>query len=265
MAAVGEERLPDRPQQDPARPTRSRSPQPPVLQPADRERRHDRLLPDRPASVHGPDPARRPDPLWGYNGPGPRADDPGDRGRGGRRPPGQPAARRRTHARLHPVDLHPPARLARRCRSSTATPATSPQPGQCKDYDTRTPGRRGRSGTTTTACTTPRRTSTWASPRSTTSPTRRGGAAAPAGRLRRAADPQRRRCSPATAQLLWDDDGHSGVFGDVILVNGRPWPIDAGRAAQVPLPRCSTPRSPAATGWQLATGGRSSSSPPTAG
>ncbi len=24
--------------------------------------------------------------------------------------------------------------------------------------------------------------------------------------------------------LLWDDAGHSGVYGDVILVNGRPWP-----------------------------------------
>ncbi len=26
-------------------------------------------------------------------------------------------------------------------------------------------------------------------------------------------------------QLLYDDDDHSGVFGDVILVNGRPWPV----------------------------------------
>ena len=26
-------------------------------------------------------------------------------------------------------------------------------------------------------------------------------------------------------QLLFDDDDHSGVFGDVILVNGRPWPV----------------------------------------
>jgi FtsP/CotA-like multicopper oxidase with cupredoxin domain len=24
--------------------------------------------------------------------------------------------------------------------------------------------------------------------------------------------------------LLWDDNSHSGVFGDVVLVNGRPWP-----------------------------------------
>lgn len=24
--------------------------------------------------------------------------------------------------------------------------------------------------------------------------------------------------------LLWDDDAHSGAFGDVILVNGKPWP-----------------------------------------
>ena len=26
-------------------------------------------------------------------------------------------------------------------------------------------------------------------------------------------------------QLLFDDDDHSGAFGDVILVNGRPWPV----------------------------------------
>ena len=27
-----------------------------------------------------------------------------------------------------------------------------------------------------------------------------------------------------SGQLIFDDDGHSGLFGDVILVNGRPWP-----------------------------------------
>ena len=26
-------------------------------------------------------------------------------------------------------------------------------------------------------------------------------------------------------QLLYDDNDQSGVFGDVILVNGRPWPV----------------------------------------
>ena len=26
-------------------------------------------------------------------------------------------------------------------------------------------------------------------------------------------------------QLLYDDEGHSGIFGDVILVNGWPWPV----------------------------------------
>jgi FtsP/CotA-like multicopper oxidase with cupredoxin domain len=25
--------------------------------------------------------------------------------------------------------------------------------------------------------------------------------------------------------FLWDDNGHSGLWGDVILVNGRPWPV----------------------------------------
>src|SRR5919107_24671 len=28
----------------------------------------------------------------------------------------------------------------------------------------------------------------------------------------------------ANGQLMWDDDGESGVYGDVILVNGVPWP-----------------------------------------
>jgi spore coat protein A len=28
----------------------------------------------------------------------------------------------------------------------------------------------------------------------------------------------------ADGALLWDDNSHSGVYGDVILVNGRPWP-----------------------------------------
>jgi FtsP/CotA-like multicopper oxidase with cupredoxin domain len=28
-----------------------------------------------------------------------------------------------------------------------------------------------------------------------------------------------------TGQLLYNDNGHSGVFGDVILVNGKPWPV----------------------------------------
>ena len=35
--------------------------------------------------------------------------------------------------------------------------------------------------------------------------------------------------------LMFDDDNHSGLFGDVILVNGA-LAGDAGRAAQVPLP-----------------------------
>ena len=29
----------------------------------------------------------------------------------------------------------------------------------------------------------------------------------------------------ANGQLLMDDNSHSGVFGDVVLVNGRPWPV----------------------------------------
>src|SRR3712207_6543700 len=31
-------------------------------------------------------------------------------------------------------------------------------------------------------------------------------------------------CSSDLGQLMWDDDGESGVYGDVVLVNGVPWP-----------------------------------------
>ncbi|MEJ5867091.1 multicopper oxidase family protein [Pseudokineococcus sp. 5B2Z-1] len=29
----------------------------------------------------------------------------------------------------------------------------------------------------------------------------------------------------ADGRLAWDDNGHSGLWGDVVLVNGRPWPV----------------------------------------
>ena len=38
-------------------------------------------------------------------------------------------------------------------------------------------------------------------------------------------------------QLIFDDNFQSGVYGDVILVNGRPWPNMQRGTAQVPLPR----------------------------
>jgi spore coat protein A len=32
------------------------------------------------------------------------------------------------------------------------------------------------------------------------------------------------RMFAADGSLMWDDNGHSGLYGDVIIVNGRPWP-----------------------------------------
>jgi FtsP/CotA-like multicopper oxidase with cupredoxin domain len=29
----------------------------------------------------------------------------------------------------------------------------------------------------------------------------------------------------ANGQLLFDDENHTGIYGDVVLVNGRPWPV----------------------------------------
>ena len=39
------------------------------------------------------------------------------------------------------------------------------------------------------------------------------------------ADRRRRACSTTTGQLLFTHDDDSGLCGDVILVNGRPWPV----------------------------------------
>ena len=41
----------------------------------------------------------------------------------------------------------------------------------------------------------------------------------------------------ANGEFRYDDAGHSGLWGDVILVNGVPWPTTQGLQAQVPLPR----------------------------
>src|SRR3954453_17977033 len=40
----------------------------------------------------------------------------------------------------------------------------------------------------------------------------------------------------SSGALLWDDNSHSGIYGDVILVNGVPLADHEGGAAQVPLP-----------------------------
>ena len=46
----------------------------------------------------------------------------------------------------------------------------------------------------------------------------------PKGELRRAADHLATGCSTKTGELLFDSNDHSGMYGDVILVNGVPWP-----------------------------------------
>ena len=107
---------------------------PPVLQPIKRDATTDyyRVSADRrPVEII---PGLR-TPIFGYNGilPGPtvsRAARPA-----GRRAADQQAARA-THPTLglHAVDLDAPARLRRRCRSTTATPSDVTQPGQYKDY-----------------------------------------------------------------------------------------------------------------------------------
>ena len=61
-------------------------------------------------------------------------------------------------------------------------------------------------------------------------------AAHPEGRLRRAADRLATRCSTPTGSCCSTTTSESGMFGDVILVNGRAVADDEGRAAQVPVP-----------------------------
>ena len=55
-------------------------------------------------------------------------------------------------------------------------------------------------------------------------------------------------------QLLFDDNDESGVFGDVILVNGRPWPVMKveRRKYRFRILNASVTRS---YGWRLDTGG----------
>ena len=182
--------------------------------------------------------------VWGYNGivPGPTSWSAGPQDRQARQ---QPAAAAPASATRRGPRCTCTAR--RRCRSTTATPATSRNPGQSRTTATRTSRRRGRSGTTTTACTTPPRTCSWAWPASTTCttplerslPMPQGEFDVPLIVSRR--DVRRRRvscCSTTTTT--------SGMYGDVILVNGVPWPVMKVKRRKYRF-RSSTPRSRAPT------------------
>ena len=198
-----------------------------------------RLLHDLPSAGEGRDPARPADDDLGlqrhHAGPDDHVDQQGRTA----------VVRRSTTLPERPPDARattsgprPTCTARARCRSTTATPATSPTPALVKDYvypniqDARTlwyhdhgvhitarqrlHGPRG----ACTSCTTRIELS----------------AADPARRIRRAADHQRRDVPGQRRRCSIDDNDQSGIYGDVILVNGVPWPVDAGRAAQVPLP-----------------------------
>ena len=171
--------------------------------------------------------------IFGYNGitPGRRSSSGGvRRRRAGRRPATWWSAtsttcHRAPDAGLHAVDVGAPARLAVAAAVRRLRRATSRIPGQFKDYHTRTSRTRGRSGTTTTASTTPQRTSYMGLAglyhirrRARTLPHPQGGYDVPLivqdthVRHGRPAAVRRQRRRPA-------------LFGDVILVNGRPWPV----------------------------------------
>jgi FtsP/CotA-like multicopper oxidase with cupredoxin domain len=159
-------------------------------------------------------------PVWGYNGsvPGPTISlDQGTRAvlkvrnqlprSSGTRSPPRPTCTARP-----------------RCRSTTGTPATSPRPGTSRTTATRTSRPPGRSGTTTTACTSPRRTRTPGWPRSITCTTRSSGRC-----CRRASSTVPITIADAmfaeNGTLADDDHTESGLWGDIVLVNGRPWPV----------------------------------------
>ena len=96
-------------------------------------------------------------------------------------------------------------------------------PGSSRTTGTRTSRTPGRSGTTTTGSTTPRRTPR--RPRRAVPPARQGPGARPAGRRLRRAAHHHRRDVLRRRRLAYDDHEFSGLWGDVILVNGQPWPV----------------------------------------
>ena len=236
---------------------------PPVIDPVRSTRRHRHSTPHHESSQPAEIIPGYQTPIWGYNGitPGPTIVEP--RPEGGR-PAGQPAPGRHPDAAATRRGPRSTCTGRRRCRSTTATPATSPRPGRRRTTTTRTSSPPGRSGTTTTACTTPRRTPTsgLAAHVPPARPVER--ALHPAGRVRRPAHRHGHDVRSRRASCMFDDNGASGLWGDVILVNGRPWPVMKVSGAST-VSASSTRRCPGPTGSQLEHGradhGRS---PPTA-
>ena len=166
--------------------------------------RHDRLLPPGPATGPGRDPAGLADDDLGLQRHRARPDDHGG-ARAGRSSSGRSTrCRRSTRRSVTRRGRRRTCTGRRRCRSTTATPATSRTPGSARTTTTRTSRRRARSGTTTTASTSPRRTPTWGSPACTTSH----------DDLERAlAIPQRRRttCRSIITDAMFTDDGRADL------------------------------------------------------
>ena len=164
--------------------------------------------------------------IWGYNGitPGPtvqRAAGPQDR-----HAPDQLAARRPPAAALQRLDLDAPARLllaaaVRRLRQrhhAARAVQGLPLPEHPGRADALVPRPRRPPS--------PPRTPTWAWPRSTSSTTTSSlSLPIPHGEYDVAADHQRRDVPAERAADLRRQQGESGIYGDVILVNGRPWPL----------------------------------------
>ena len=44
----------------------------------------------------------------------------------------------------------------------------------------------------------------------------------------------------ANGSLMYDDEGHSGLYGDVMLVNGQPWPTTDERILKSTATTCRT-------------------------
>ena len=74
----------------------------------------------------------------------------------------------------------------------------------------------------------------------------------------------RLRCSRPTARSAFDDDDHAGFMGDMILVNGVPWPDDAGQAPGLPVPGAGRHHLALVPARTLPTANRCTSWPPTA-
>ncbi len=111
-----------------------------------------------------------------------------------------------------------------RSRSTTGTPPTSPCPGSTRTTSTRTAARPGRSGTTTTACTT-RAENVYMGLAALYVLTDRSRPRCPsrtAGTTSRWSSAT--SCSPPTARSVGRPRALR-VYGDVVTVNGRPWPV----------------------------------------